>query len=314
MTLFGLLPFLLSALLFVGAVPLGARCAPQWAARALVTTALVAALSTGLVLSAVACLSLAEIPLVARIGRWSADPLSDQFEIPATVGIISGLLAFCFAAAAGRHLARSVQRLARTSRECRTLGPGVNGLVIVDDDRIGAYAVPGRPGVTVVSRSLLRVLQPDERRAVLAHENAHLTHRHFVYVQLAELAAAANPLLRPVVTAVRRAVEAWADEEAVDIVGERRTVARAVAKAGLARAHVGAVALPSVALGIGAGSDLAARIDSLLEPQRRRTARCLALAAALAAACTLCAGTVAVHAHGTWELGNRYHAHAGVTR
>ena len=38
----------------------------------------------------------------------------------------------------------------------------------------------------------------DEERAVLlAHEAAHLIGRHHLYLQVAELAAAANPLLRP---------------------------------------------------------------------------------------------------------------------
>jgi peptidase M48-like protein len=312
MTVLALLPFLLSAALFFGAVPLAARCAPNWATRALAGTAVVAALSTGLVLSAVACLSVAEIPGVGRVGHWSADALADHFAIPAAVGIASGLLAAYLVCAAALHVARTTRRFARTARECRALGPGVNGLVIVDDARVGAYAVPGAPGVTVVSRSLLRALQPDERRAVLAHENAHLAHRHFVYVQVTELAAAANPLLRPVVTAVRRAVESWADEDAVHAVGERRTVARAVAKVGLARSRARDTVVPAVALGVAAESDLAARIGNLLEPQRRRTGRCLALAAAVAAACTVCAASVAVSAHGTWELGGRTHVHAGL--
>jgi Zn-dependent protease with chaperone function len=310
MTLFALLPFLLSAVLFFAAGPLAARCTPHWAVRALVLTALITSLSTGLVLSAAACLSVAEIPVVARIGHWSADALADQFAIPAVVGIISGLLAAGLAGAALSHVVRTARRLARTTRECRALGPGVNGLVIVDDERVGAYAVPGRPGRTVVSKSLLRALKPAERRAVLAHENAHLEHRHFLYVQLAALAAAANPLLRPVTLAVRRAVESWADEDAVSVVGERRTVACAVAKAGLIRAQAGASPLPSVALGAASGSDLALRIDNLLEPHRRRTGRCLAAVVAVAAACTVCAGTVAVHAHGTWEAGESRHVHA----
>jgi len=44
---------------------------------------------------------------------------------------------------------------------------------------------------------MLRTLSADERRALLAHEAAHLTYRHHVYTQLTDVAAAANPLLRP---------------------------------------------------------------------------------------------------------------------
>ena len=67
---------------------------------------------------------------------------------------------------------------------------------------------------------------------------------------VAELAAAANPLLRPAARVVRRGVERWADEVAAAEVGDRQVTARALARAGLARAaaarHAPALALPAV--------------------------------------------------------------------
>ena len=73
---------------------------------------------------------------------------------------------------------------------------------------------------------MLRALSADERRVVLAHEAAHLARHHHLYVQLADLAAAANPLLRSTARGVRLAVEREADEVAAAEVGDRRLVAR----------------------------------------------------------------------------------------
>jgi Zn-dependent protease with chaperone function len=78
--------------------------------------------------------------------------------------------------------------------------------------------VSGLRGRIVVTTGLLHNLEPAERRAVLAHEAAHLRGHHQIYVQLTELAAAANPLLRPVARAVRYGVERWADEPAPALV------------------------------------------------------------------------------------------------
>ncbi|WP_405072198.1 hypothetical protein OG558_22650 [Kribbella sp. NBC_01510] len=96
---------------------------------------------------------------------------------------------------------------------------------------------------------MLAALDGDERRVLLAHEAAHLNHRHHLYVHLverepspdrsialSELAAAVNPLLAAVPSVVRTSVERWADEDAAVAVGDREITARAVAKAGLATA------------------------------------------------------------------------------
>jgi hypothetical protein len=79
---------------------------------------------------------------------------------------------------------------------------------------------------------------------------AHLRHHHAAYVLLAQLAAAANPLLRPLAGHVRLAVELWADREAASEVGDGRLVARALARASLAAAgesRLRRVAPPAVA-------------------------------------------------------------------
>jgi beta-lactamase regulating signal transducer with metallopeptidase domain len=118
---------------------------------------------------------------------------------------------------------------------------------------------------------MLRALPADERRVLLAHEAAHLRHHHHLYVQLAELGAAANPLLRPLASAVRAGTERWADEDAADDVGDRTLAARALARAGLARALAspGRCSAPRATLaGVDAG--VAHRALALLAPPPRR--------------------------------------------
>jgi len=82
---------------------------------------------------------------------------------------------------------------------------------------------------------MLHALSAPERRVLLAHEASHLRHHHHLYVQVAELSAAANPRLRPVARAVHQAVERWADEDAATATGDRVLAAHAVARASLAR-------------------------------------------------------------------------------
>jgi Zn-dependent protease with chaperone function len=152
------------------------------------------------------------------------------------------------------------------------MGPSVAGLVVVADDEPDAYALPGIGGRVVISTAMLRALSADERRVLLAHEAAHLTHRHHLWVQAAELAAAANPLLRPAARAVRAAVERWADEVAAAEVGDRTLTARALARAALARAAARRnPAMPGAALA-GADGAVADRARALLAgpPKRRR--------------------------------------------
>jgi hypothetical protein len=86
---------------------------------------------------------------------------------------------------------------------------------------------------------------------MLAHERAHLGCHHYAFAAAAHLAAAANPLLRPLAAAVAYTTERWADENAAAAVGDRRQVARAVAKAAVAsKGTQPSTQLPAIALGI----------------------------------------------------------------
>jgi Zn-dependent protease with chaperone function len=170
-------------------------------------------------------------------------------------------------------------------------------VVVLDDPCPDAYALPGVPGRIVVSTGMLDALSARERQVLLAHERAHLACGHHLFVALAYLAAATNPLLRPVAAAVGYTTERWADERAASAVGDRRLVARTIAKAALltSRHH----SPPAGALAIATGSAAAKlrgagpvprRVAALLAapPRRRRLLLVLALTVlVLAAACSI---------------------------
>jgi hypothetical protein len=131
---------------------------------------------------------------------------------------------------------------------------------------------------------MLRLLDASERRAVLAHEQAHLRHNHHLAVSVAGAAAAVNPLLRPAASAVTYLVERWADEDAATVVGDRGLVARAVARAALG------VPPPGVS-GLGLhGGVVVRRVRALRRPPAGNAGRLLA-ASATAIALGLFAGS-----------------------
>ena len=120
------------------------------------------------------------------------------------VGFAALVIVLVLLTAAIVRIVRSTRALILAERSVRLLRPTVGDLVVIDDDVPTAYSVGGIHGRIVVSRAMLAALEADERCALIAHEASHLRHRHQLYVHLAEVATAANPLLRPVATAVRR--------------------------------------------------------------------------------------------------------------
>lgn len=150
-------------------------------------------------------------------------------------------------------------------RSIRSAGPH-RRVSVVESDEPFAYAVPSRQGCVVVSTGLLEPLTSAERRAVFAHERAHLQLRHHHYLFAAELSRAILPFLAPITRQIQHATERAADEAAVVAVRDRRVVARAIATTALAPQHVGAT-LPA----LGAGS-VTRRVEALLWPDRERVA------------------------------------------
>jgi Zn-dependent protease with chaperone function len=160
--------------------------------------------------------------------------------------------------------ARARSRLAEALRAAERLttagAPARSGYVVAATQPV-AYALGGRSGGVVVSRGLLAVLDDDERDAVLAHELAHLRLRHhrlllFAHVVRATLGAAV-PAACQAAASLARELEVIADEAAARAVGDRRVVARALAKAALATAG------SAPALAFGDDRDLAYRLDRL---------------------------------------------------
>ncbi|WP_018505491.1 M56 family metallopeptidase [Parafrankia discariae] len=281
MTAVALTPFVTSLLLAVGGGWLGRRLRPAAATRLLTAACLVTALATGFVLSVVAFTLLAPIPTLAAFGHWSATVVRGHDPLPATAGLLPAVVVVGLLAAAARRAVAVGRDLAAAELTCRRLGPAPTGLVIVDDDHPDAYTLPGLTGRIIVSTAMLRALPPDERRVLLAHEHSHLRHRHHAYTQLADLAAAANPLLRTPAAAVRLAVERWADEDAATTADNRAVVVRALARAGIARS--GTVTMPTASLGA-VDTDLAHRARALREPPPKpQPALALALTALILA-------------------------------
>lgn len=219
---------------FALAAPLAARRLPPRQATWMISVGAVAsAVTTTVVLALLAVVLVGQIPVIAHVGRWSSSALHDHAFTEPGVGA-AGLVAVVAAALAVIVAARrEVAALVAAYRACRSMPPSVGDLVILPGELSDAVAVPGRPGRIVVSESLLAALTASERRALLAHEHAHLEHGHHWHRAAVLVAAAANPMLAPLRAAIVHTTERWADEQAASEVGDRRHVAAALARVAL---------------------------------------------------------------------------------
>jgi Zn-dependent protease with chaperone function len=250
------------------------RLSPALAVRGLAAASVVtAALS-------VWSLALLTLTLFDDVPPWRALDGRPGLHLPEPVPDAVAVLALGALGWAAVRLRRDLRHRAGTVRRMRGAGVPHEGLVIADWVAPLAVAVPGRPGHVLVTSGMLRLLSPPERQAVLAHERAHLTHRHHLAVGAAAAAAAVNPLLTPARTAVTYLVERWADEDAAQAVGDRGLVARTVARAALAT--VGQPPAPTSALGVHGGV-IVRRVSALKRPPARSGRRLLVTAAVAAA-------------------------------
>lgn len=262
-------PVPVSVLLGVTGRRVGDRLPPATAVRLLTAASVATALSTGFVLSVAGFFALAQVPAVAHFGGWSVAILAVRQPVLLLAGGVCGAVVLLLVGVATRQLLLTGRDLARAAVVCHRLGQGADGLIVIDDDQPDAYALPGLTGRVIVSTSMLRALPPGERRVLLAHEAAHLRHHHHLYALLADLGAAANPLLRPLARAVRDAIERWADEEAAAEVADRRLTAQAIARAGLARATATSSRRPTQAALGAVDSRVGDRAKALLAPRPR---------------------------------------------
>ncbi|HZX04437.1 M56 family metallopeptidase [Kribbella sp.] len=284
-----------SAVLGLAAPLAGRRLHPAVAVRAVSLTSIGATLVAGFVLSVLSFDFLAQLAPVAAMGRWSQPLLLHRDTIPSWLGLLACLATAVAVTRGGRRAVVIAADLLSAAATCRAGTRSAGGLRVVDDAHPAAYAVPGIwRGQIVVTTALLTALDRDERRVLLAHEASHLRHRHHLYIALAELSAAANPLVRSTTSFVRAAVERWADEDAATTTGDRRTAARAIARAALATARVPADAVTSRGLAVAQGA-VSERVSALLHspppPKRWRLAPILAGLAIAAAGAYVVAHT-----------------------
>jgi len=271
------LPLLFSGLFGVVAPVLARRLPPAVGTWLLSAGGLLAAAGTAASLALLGFTLVGQSPLLAARGHWSDTTLRHADPVASPVALVAlavlAVLTVRFAAAGARRLTalREAYRLAASM-------PASGGeLAVIEHPGPQAHAVPGRPGRIVVSTGLLRGLDAGERRAVLAHERAHLTHRHHLHHTVAHLAAAANPLLCRLPAAVALSTERWADESAAATC-RRDTVAAALTHAAASSTRL--LAAPSVVLAA-AATEIVTRVQALRAPAPRLTLWRVALLVAL---------------------------------
>jgi Zn-dependent protease with chaperone function len=303
-------PLVLPVLAAIGARPLAERLPPRMATWLLTLSALVLAAATGAGLALLALAAAMREPMFATMGKLSAHAMSRIDTAPLQLGVIAAALLAGAVLSVLRAAWLRTSALVSAHQEARSLSGDGRLLVIVEDDRADAYAVPGRPARIVVTSGMLDSLTEAETGVLLAHERAHISARHYLFTAAARLSAAANPLLRPLAAAVSYSVERWADEQAAVVTGNRQLAARAIAKAALAAAATqpGRVGKAHVLAVAGERDELRRsgavprRVNALLGPPPRRRFVLLALAIGLVTASGLATLHAASDLHAMIEL------------
>ncbi|MCK8680008.1 MULTISPECIES: M56 family metallopeptidase [Streptomyces] len=237
---------------------------PRTATRLLGVVAVVLALCSTLCLGLLVVVGTAQLPGNPLPDGWSDPEVRaavpyDEVAGPAAIPALLAVVAVAVRTGWRHHRVRR-----RAGRALGALRP--SSVAVLPDPVPYAYALPGgvrgAGGRVVVSTGMLAGLTAAERRALFAHERAHLAGAHHRYLLAVRLAADANPFLRPLGTAVAYTAERWADEEAALAVGSRRTVARAIGKAALVSRGA---PVPTLA-GLAAAGPVPRRVAALLRP------------------------------------------------
>ena len=232
-----------------------------------------------LALAGMALLPLVILPCLALVRPADLAALASPnvIRVAQTVSHVLAVAYLLRIAWVAARLVRATSRLASMSVLAageRLAAPGGVAGYVLASPRPVAFAVGGRSRGVVVSRGLLGLLDDDERDAVVAHERAHLLLGHHRLLLLARIIRAALGTVVPPVgdtyASLARELEVLADQAAASAVGDRRVVARALAKVALATT---AAAAPAPTVAFGDACDLAYRLDRLTTdgpPQDRR--------------------------------------------
>ncbi|MFC8342511.1 M56 family metallopeptidase [Streptomyces sp. NPDC057280] len=261
---------------------------PRAATRLLTALAGVMAVCSTVCLGLLMVVGTAQLPGNPLPDGWSDpevraavpyDGIAGRAAVPALLAVVAAC-----AVTLARH-----RRLTRSAHQALAGLPRTEVAVLPDAEPY-AYALPGGAASqdrVVVSTAMLTCLEPAERRALFAHERAHLAARHHRHLLAVRLAAQANPFLHPLRKAVSYAAERWADEEAAETVGSRRIVARAIGKAALVSRGT---PVPTLA-GLAAPGPVPRRVAALLGPAPTARTWPSAFTAVGMAAWTAAAGT-----------------------
>ncbi|MEU3255247.1 M56 family metallopeptidase [Streptomyces sp. NPDC006997] len=260
---------------------------PRTATRLLTGLAGAMATCSSVSLGLLMVVGTAQLPGNPLPDGWSDPEVREAVPYDEVAGRAAVPVLLVVVAACGRTLWRHWRVRRRAHRALAALPP--TEVAVLTATEPYAYALPGgaRDRV-VVTTALLSRLEPAERRALFAHERAHLTARHHRCLLAVRLAAQANPFLHPLRMAVSYAAERWADEEAAEAVGSRRTVARAIGKAAL----VSRGTPVSTLAGLAAPGPVPRRVAALLAPAPLARFWPSAFTAVGVAAWTAAAGTV----------------------
>ncbi|CAL9625362.1 M56 family metallopeptidase [Streptomyces sp. enrichment culture] len=234
---------------------------PRTATRLLTGVATVMAVCSTVCLALVMVVGTAQLPGNPLPDGWSDPEVRAAVPFDEVVGK-AAIPALCAVVVA---CGRTLWRHGRVRRRAHRALAGLRGteVAVLPDAVPYAYALPGgRRDRVVVTTGLLEQLGPAERRALFAHERAHLAGRHHRFLLAVQLAARANPFLRPLRTAVAYTAERWADEDAAQRVGSRRTVAHAIGRAALVSRGT---PVPTLA-GLAAAGPVPRRVAALLGP------------------------------------------------
>ena len=303
------LPLVMPLLAAVAAWPLAERLPPATATWLLVLSSVALAAASSAVLGMLALTAVIRIPLVDSLAEMSRPVISHDDPASMPAAIAAGALLATAAVAACRAMWRRTAALIEAGQRARRL-PGTGQVVVTDDEAADAYTLPGMPCRIVITAGMLRALSDPERRVLLAHEHAHASGLHYLFTTAARLAAAANPLLRPVAAATGYTLERWADERAAAVTGDRQLAARAIARAALAAtaapprraAHaagvLGAVSIPARTRRPG---PVPRRVAALLRPPPDLQQSLLAAAVLLDAAASVSALEAARDLHALLE-------------
>jgi Zn-dependent protease with chaperone function len=197
--------------------------------------------------------------------------LRDTYAVPGgTAAAVAGL-ALAGAVLAGTIVAGAARvRAARRdalhhARTARLVGHEMPDLAatVVEHPSPAAYCLGGRQPTVVLTTGALRVLDPAQLAAVLAHERAHLANRHHLLTTVARagrMVLPFVPLLREADTQVARLAELHADDTAARACDSGSLVAAA-----LVILATGGSYRPAMAA---AAADVTLRVTRLLRPAK----------------------------------------------